>query len=95
MNGLDKKVIETIVQLGKEHDAKKIVLFGSRARGDYKERSDVDIAVYGNVSEMFAIDIDEKAPTLLQFDIIYMNKPVQEELKIAIEKEGVVLYEKI
>lgn len=95
MYGLDKKVIEAIIHLGKDSGAEKIVLFGSRARGDYKERSDVDIAVYGNVSELFTIDIDEKAPTLLKFDIVYMNKPVQEELRLAIEKEGVTLYEKI
>lgn len=95
MYGLEQVVVDAIVSLGKEYGVDKIVLFGSRARGDYKERSDIDIAVYGNACETFGIDMDEKMPTLLKFDVVDMSKSVQEELKNAIEKEGVVLYEKV
>lgn len=95
MYGLDEKVVDTIIMLGKEYKADKIVLFGSRARGDYKERSDIDIAIYGGNAELFAVEVEEKALTLLKFDVVDMNKSVQEELKKAIEKEGVVLYEKV
>ena len=36
-----------IAQLGARYGAQKIVLFGSRARGDNHPRSDIDLAIYG------------------------------------------------
>ena len=93
--GLKKEVLEAITEIGINCGISKITLFGSRARGDYKKRSDIDIAVYGGNVESFAIDIEEKVPTLLKFDVINMNKAVQKELIESIEKEGVVVYEKI
>ena len=95
MYGLEQNVVNSIINLGKMHGVEKIVLFGSRARGDYKERSDIDIAVYALKNEMFFVDIHENVPTLLKIDVIDMRKNVQEELKSAIEREGVTLYEKI
>ena len=35
-----------IAVLGRKFGASRIVLFGSRARGDAQERSDIDLAVY-------------------------------------------------
>ena len=43
-------------------------LFGSRARGDHKERSGIDLAVCGGKSNEFAVEVDEKTSTLLKFD---------------------------
>ena len=93
--GLKKEVLEAIIETGINCGIEKIILFGSRARGDYKERSDIDIAVYGGNVASFGIDIEEKVPTLLKFDVINMNKAVQKELIKSIEKEGVVIYEKV
>ena len=36
-----------LTALAAKHGAQKLVLFGSRARGDHTERSDIDLAVYG------------------------------------------------
>ena len=36
-----------LATLAAKHGAQKLVLFGSRARGDHTERSDIDLAVYG------------------------------------------------
>lgn len=41
--GIKQKVIQEILQLAKKNKVEKVVLFGSRARGDYKERSDIDL----------------------------------------------------
>ena len=46
--GIKEKVIEEIRALAKEYGLKRVVLFGSRTRGDYKERSDIDIAFRDN-----------------------------------------------
>lgn len=47
--GIKQNVIQEIIQLAKKNQVKKVILFGSRARGDYKERSDIDLAFYGGV----------------------------------------------
>ena len=92
---IKKEVLDSIINIGTECGIEKIILFGSRARGDHKEKSDIDIAAGGNKSEKLAPEIEEKSPTLLKFDIVDMNKPVSEELKDSIEKEGIIIYEKI
>ena len=91
----ETKKIATLTIAGTEYDVDKIVLFGSRARGDWRERSDIDIAVYGGNADSFALDTDEDVPTLLKFDIVNMNGEVQVELIDSINNEGVVIYEKI
>ena len=40
-------VIEAAAKLCREFGAKKVILFGSRAKGTALERSDIDIAVSG------------------------------------------------
>ena len=94
-HGLNEKVIDAIIQLATDCNIERVVLFGSRARGDYKERSDIDIAAYGGEIDKFGIEVDEFVPTLLKFDVVNMDKPVQNELIDSIEKEGVTIYEKI
>lgn len=93
--GLRKEITDALINIGIDCKIQKIILFGSRARGDYKRTSDIDIAVYGIDTERFAIEIEDKAPTLLEFDVVDMTKPVQADLKTSIEKEGVVIYEKV
>ena len=65
-------------------------LFGSRARGDFHERSDIDLAVYGMPPEnrtSFWLDAED-LPTLLKLDIVH----VAPEFLSNIEKDGVILY---
>ena len=93
--GIKMKVIQEILQLEKTNSVKKVVLFGSRARGDYKERSDIDLAFQGGNSSRFILDVDEETSTLLEFDIIDLDKPVRAELLDSIKREGILLYEKI
>ena len=37
-----------------------IILFGTRARGDFKRTSDIDLAVSGGDFCRFALDVDEE-----------------------------------
>ena len=41
------------------------------------------------------MDVDDETYTLLSYDVVDMNRPVDNKLKESIEKEGIVLYEKI
>ena len=90
---MNERVIRDIANFAKSSGVKKVVLFGSRARGTNSERSDVDIAVYGGDFDSFYYDIKEKVHSLLVFDIIDMHSGVSEELNREIDRDGIVIYE--
>lgn len=92
--GIRETVIEEIIALAEKYQIEKVTLFGSRARRDYKERSDIDLAVRGGDTTRFALDTED-VNTLLFFDVVDLDGPVQRELLESIEAEGKVLYEKI
>ena len=89
--GIKGKVLQEIIQLAEKNSVEKVILFGSRARGDFKERSDIDLAFRGGCSSHFVLDVDEETSTLLEFDVVDLDKPVRKELLEAIKSEGVVL----
>lgn len=88
-------VIEQIRDLARAYDLKLVILFGSRARGDYKRTSDIDLAISGGNAAGFTLDVEEQTSTLLSFDVVNLDRPVQQELRKSIELEGKILYEKI
>ena len=93
---LPERVNVDLRKIASQYDVDKIVLFGSRARGDNQAKSDVDIAVYGcRDFTNFYFDVEEKVWTLLTFDIVNMDNDVSEELKREIIRDGVIIYEKI
>ena len=93
--GIKPIVLEEIRMLAQKHKINKVILFGSRARGDYWRASDVDLAVQGGDIVNFALDVEENTSTLLQYDIVNYSEKKSEELRNEIERDGVILYEKI
>lgn len=89
------RVLKDIISMAKKCNIQKVILFGSRARGTHRERSDIDIAVSGGDFDEFYWTVNEEAWTLLMFDIVDLNKRISDELKKEIERDGIVLYEKI
>ena len=75
--GIKPKVIEEICGLARKYQVTKVILFGSRARGDYIRASDIDLAVRGGDFARFALDVEEETSTLLKYDIVDLNGPVQ------------------
>jgi predicted nucleotidyltransferase len=75
----------------------RIILFGSRARGDNRARSDIDIAVAcprANQREWLDIcDAVDDADTLLPVDMVRLDT-AGEPIKARILREGRVLYER-
>lgn len=93
--GIQPQVIEEICSLASKYHICKVILFGSRARGDFKRTSDIDLAVKGGDFERFALDVSEETSTLLKFDIVDLDREVQQELLDSIKREGRLIYEKI
>lgn len=94
MYGIKEKVLDEIRSIAQKYDVERVMLFGSRARGDYKERSDIDLAFEGGDGARFALDVNEDTSTLLMFDVVDLGRSVQEALRQSIANEGIVIYEK-
>lgn len=93
--GIPAGVIKEIRDLAEKHRIISVILFGSRARGDFGRASDIDLAVRGKNTDRFALDVDEETSTPLKYDIVNLDKTVRKELLESIAGEGIVLYEKI
>ena len=81
--------------LAVKYDIKRVILFGSRARGDYQRASDIDLAVEGGRITDFILEVKETTSTLLNFDIVDLEKTAPGKFRDSIKKEGIILYEKI
>ncbi|MCH5186130.1 MAG: nucleotidyltransferase domain-containing protein [Oscillospiraceae bacterium] len=88
------KAEKGIIELAEKYGIEKVILFGSRARGDNRERSDIDIAVTGGDITGFFLDVDEEIESLLMFDVVDLDNNVQPELLKEIERDDVTIYEK-
>ena len=72
-------------------------IFGSRAKGDYKPYSDVDIALYGDLNpfDVEAVIADlEELPFVYIFDVVAYGLIKNPELLQHIERVGVKVYER-
>lgn len=95
ITGLSEELIKEIGTIASKWGVQKVILFGSRSRGDYGRASDIDLAVSGGDFTQFCLDVEENTWTLLKFDIINLDNPLEPEFRTMIQKEGVTLYEKI
>ena len=90
---------EFIEKLKKLQYVEEIWLFGSRARGDNRDKSDIDIAIVCNNSTNkewdYIIDIIEDSDTLLKIDCIKFDKnKLSKELCNNILKDRKIIYVK-
>ena len=75
MFGLRPTDIEAIISVLRRYpEVEEAIIFGSRAMGNFKPGSDVDIALKGNLLSSTSIDIsvelNERLPLPYKFDVI-------------------------
>ncbi|MHB1651514.1 MAG: nucleotidyltransferase family protein [Desulfitobacteriaceae bacterium] len=88
-------IITTIRQFS---EIEKAAIFGSRAKGNYKPGSDVDIAIWGSISfsilsRLHAI-LEEESPMPYFFDVVDYSHLTHQELKSHIDRVGIVFLTK-
>lgn len=93
--GIKPQLLNEIIKLAQKYNLNRVILFGSRARGDYHKTSDIDLAVTGGNIAGFALDVEEETATLLKFDVVNLDLSVQRELLNSIQREGRVIYERL
>ena len=92
-----EQLYSQLAALARRYGAKRLVLFGSRARGDNRNNSDIDLAVYGMPEDSraaFWMECEE-LPTLLKFDIVHIAADMNPAFLANIEKDGVELMDKL
>jgi predicted nucleotidyltransferase len=99
MNDIAVEHYQFITQLKMIPYVDKIILFGSRARGDNAPRADIDLAIECPKAEakdwLEVLEIIDGADTLLKIDCVrYDLLPETSELRTNILKEGKILYAK-
>lgn len=97
--GIRENQLKDIINiLSKEKEISKVLLYGSRAIGNFKPGSDIDLALIGEdltLSDLLRINVElDKLDLPYSFDINIYNKIKNKELIDHIDRIGFVLYEK-
>ena len=98
--GLTEQDLRTLKKIFLETpQVEKVILFGSRAMGNYKPGSDVDLAISGSninfdvVSRLHA-RLEEQSPMPYFFDVVDLNHLEHPGLAEHIQKQGVIIFER-
>ena len=99
--GLTEKDLSFITTtIAKFIEIEQAIIFGSRAKGNYKSGSDVDIAIVGEkinfttVSKLHSI-LEDESPMPYLFDIVDYTHLTNDELKEHIDRVGIIFTPKI
>lgn len=95
MYGIENRVYENLIFYFKNKSyIEKVVLFGSRAKGNYNYNSDIDIAILCDrkYKGIIANDLDEIVG-IYSLDIIFLDN-MNVEIESQIKKYGIEIYKK-
>lgn len=96
---LDRDMTHILEAVRSFPEISQLVLFGSRAKGNYKTASDVDLAIKGasvtyDTAVKLADILNEEKPLPYFFDVIHYEAITEPRLVEHIDRVGVVLYSK-
>jgi predicted nucleotidyltransferase len=99
-HGLSAQTVERIVTvLAHYPEIEKAVLYGSRAKGNYRNGSDIDLTLFGDgLNFSLLTRLDNELDDLLlpyKFDISVFANLTHPDLIGHIRRVGVALYEKV
>lgn len=97
--GLNETTMNKIDSVFKEFpEIEKVLLYGSRAIGNFKNGSDIDLTFYGkNLDLKFISTVENKIDDLLlpySFDISIFEKIKNPDLTSHIQRVGKIFYQK-
>ena len=98
-HGLSEKTVREVIGVFEQFpEIEKAVLYGSRAKGNFKTGSDIDLTLYGEkLSSSLLADIADSLDDLLlpyTIDLSIFEQLNHAKLREHIERVGVVFYEK-
>jgi uncharacterized protein len=96
--------LSRLVGLLKQYEPERIILFGSRARGEADAYSDYDLVVIKRTTRPFLERLQDMVPYLAEFDrpaeiLVYTPEEFEGMSEVglgrAIHREGVIVYERL
>jgi len=100
---LNDPALEELVRILRRYEPERIILFGSRARGEADEHSDYDVIVIKRTQRPFLERLREMVPYLVEFNrpaeiLVYTPEEFERlgetGLGWIVQREGVLLYER-
>jgi predicted nucleotidyltransferase len=97
--GLSDKTVQVIKEiLAREPAVQKAILFGSRAKGNFKPGSDIDLAIVGEEVSLDTISrlrrAFEESPIPYEADLCWLAQVDEPALREHIARVGQLLYER-
>lgn len=96
--GLPVTSIEKMSMLFAEYpQIKQVILYGSRAKGNYRPGSDIDLTIIGSLNSEELLSLENELDDLLlpqTIDISLYSKIDNEALKDHIQRIGLIFYQK-
>lgn len=97
--GLTEYIINEIVQvIVKYSEVEKACIFGSRARGEFKKTSDIDLAIFSTSISSTKLNLLRNDIDLLDIiykvDVVHFESLIKDGLKNNIINEGIEIFKK-
>jgi|MucameStandDraft_1065616.scaffolds.fasta_scaffold07216_4 predicted nucleotidyltransferase len=96
--GLPERTIKELLEYFKSKpEVKKVMIYGSRAKGNFKNGSDIDFAVWTDGKSAYELRIEAELDDLetpYMFDVTDYKNLTHEGMKNSIDRDGVLFYKK-
>jgi len=97
--GLTEKQFQLMINtISSFNEVETVLIFGSRAKGNFRPASDVDLAVFGEKVNRTTINRLSSAlddlPLPFKFDVLDYNQLTNKSLKEKINEQGEVFFER-
>ncbi len=90
---LPESILKSLLHtLSEQKSVQEAILFGSRARGDHRNNSDIDLALVGQHIPLYVNGRIEDAIGLFKIDIVRLNELDNIELLANIKRDGITIY---
>jgi uncharacterized protein len=96
---LERDLIEILKAIQKFPEIEQVILFGSRAKGTYKNGSDVDLAIKGQDLDYdtpihLSTVLNEEMALPYYFDVVDYQSITEQRLIEHIDRVGVIVFER-
>ena len=94
--GLPERTMNELIEYFKSReDIEKVVIYGSRAKGNYRNGSDIDFAVWSDKEPPLSIALElDELPTPYMFDVTNYKTLTNDKLKNSIDNDGKLFYQR-
>lgn len=93
MYGIEEKIYINLMSYFKSNKyIKKVILFGSRAKGNYNYNSDIDLGILCDkkYKSTISVELDELVG-IYSLDIVFLDA-MNEDIKLQIDRYGIEIY---